>query len=168
MHPHKKRRSSGSSASASDMDPPLDPKDTSELNRTTAAKGDKGDKGRGGKGKGGSTAKQQQAEVSKEPTAGGVLVCAWLCGYACARLTSLLHVCLALCAFGFVRVRFQQRPSLRCGWTNSRATGSRQQRPIQAFTWNLSAAVARVCLLFELFLSLNLRILDFTKLLRCD
>lgn len=78
MHPRKKRRSSGSSGSASDMDPLPDTEDTSALPRKAAAKGVKG-RGDRGKGKGGSTAKQQQAEVSKEPKAGGVCACVRVC-----------------------------------------------------------------------------------------
>lgn len=117
MHPRKKRRSSGSSGSASDKDPLPGPEDTSELPHNTSG----GDEGKA-RGKGGRKGRQQQ---EKEPTAEGVLVCAWLCGYGRARLMYLLHVRLALCAFGFVRVRFHQRPSLRCRCTKSRTTASR-------------------------------------------
>src|SRR5690606_36498389 len=98
MHPRKKRRSSEGSGSASDMDPLSDTEDTSALPRKAAAKGDKGigDKGKGGKG-GKGKGRQQQAEVSKEPTAGGVCACVWLWALEVDVSSARVLGCVALC-----------------------------------------------------------------------
>jgi len=86
MQARKKRRSSGSSGSASDMDPPPNPEDTNERSRKPAAKG--------GKDRGGRTKGQQP---SKKSMAEGACACEWLG----ALEADIFSACVrgSLCAF---------------------------------------------------------------------